>query len=183
MGKASEYERKYGFDYVLSNSADSLRDIKRFFDLDDKIKSVVDGAIINMKQVAEIYWSHQKAYISNLPDEIMTSMKPINSRKPVRTYISPINNIFDSIASDNPAKERLAEELINLRSGFSSSYFTELLIQYHINGKNTIGEIINRVLIDSNSENEEFVERYIHLLEEIGLVTIIETAEIGRAHV
>jgi hypothetical protein len=74
-------------------------------------------------------------------------------------------------------KEELSKYIKKYRPLFSDSSYAELLIQYYIDGKRTVAEIAEKVMMDCRKGDMEAVHQYIQLLMKLDLLNYVESVK------
>ncbi len=161
------------FEHYTEYYVKACEDYLRFFSGEEK-KHV--NKLIKM----EIDRIHQSSdYMLSCYFDTRGEKKPLISKTqveekyeyiPYRKYISPVNQLSDYVAENEVLIELLNNYNKMYRSFFSDPYYAELLIQYYIDGKRTVAEIANNVIMDCRGGNMEAVHKYILLLKNCDLV-------------
>lgn len=92
---------------------------------------------------------------------------------PVRKFVTPILRMDDFISPGSEAYEKYQEYLKSTRPTEGAHRF-EALIQFHINGKDNLLEIVRKLKMQVSITKPEIVNEYIQILRLMGLVEIKE---------
>lgn len=131
----------------------SAEDIKRAIAIDD---SVIAKEVAWVKAAV----AQMKDYLG-APDAVM---EQFDDRVFIRDYAAPLNSIDDCVALHPEAKPALeAYNKATAGMGFGVRG-AESLIQYYMDGKRTVSEIVHKVACDKFTCDKEITQKYIELL-------------------
>ena len=158
-GKISSKEADAQLNHVENFFVKSAEDLKRVIDLDDAFYQKETDWVKSSV-------SMMKAYLNTEEDE----QKVVDGRVFVRDYAGPIHSLADCAAL-HPEVKTLMEAYTQATShmGFGA-YSLETLMQYYIDGKNTVSEIAHKVQCDTLTECLEITQKFLELLEGMKLV-------------
>lgn len=158
-GKISSKEADAQLNHVENFYVKSAEDLKRVIDLDDAFYQKETDWVKSSV-------SMMKAYLNTEEDE----QKVVDGRVFVRDYAGPIHSLADCTAL-HPEVKTLMEAYTQATShmGFGA-YSLETLMQYYIDGKNTVSEIAHKVQCDTLTECLEITQKFLELLEGMKLV-------------
>ncbi|MPN53487.1 hypothetical protein SDC9_201151 [bioreactor metagenome] len=92
------------------------------------------------------------------------------ARVPKRLYVTPVNKPDDYMGLSLSNKEAYLHYVKTVRAHLAGAHRLEALIQFHINGEDTIWEIARKVRLQSASCEVAHVAAYVDMLEAFGLV-------------
>ncbi|MBQ7888638.1 MAG: DUF4910 domain-containing protein [Erysipelotrichaceae bacterium] len=158
-GKVNAKEADAQLNHVENFYVKSAEDLKRVIQLEDEYVE------------KETAWAksavHQmKVYLNTEPEEL----KIVDGRVFVRDYAGPIHSLTDCAALHPEVKPLMdAYHQATAHMGFGA-YSLETLMQYYIDGKNTVSEIAHKVECDTLTECLEITQKFVELLEGMKLV-------------
>lgn len=147
-----------------------LQHIKNYF-----IKSVEDYA--RVVHLDEAFVNREKKWIETSIEQVQQYLNIVDceleckdARVFKRTYVSPIQSLAEYLHNHEDAKnlhKAYTDKMSKL--GFKR-YGAASLIEYYIDGKRTISDIIQCVNCDLVMDSEELVIAYVNLLEKLELI-------------
>jgi len=169
-------EYRHYTDYYVKACEDYLR----FFcgEEQNRVKKMIDLEVHRIRKSAEDMLSHFfSLYREKIALVKKTSVEDKYKYIPHRKYVSPVNQLADYAASSDSLKAELSKYSKKYRPLFSDSSYAELLIQYYIDGKRTVAEIAEKVMMDCRKGDMEAVHQYIQLLMKLDLLNCVESAK------
>jgi aminopeptidase-like protein len=160
-----------GIAHVLDSHKKALEDVLRFFPGHSGAKALIEK---NREELVSIARGFGGNSAGNSGGEGSAQAAPWfeDKRVPRRRYVMPVQNM-DLSARENGCLETLRIYEKDLRKEFSESDLAEALVQYYMDGRRTLGEIITMITIDLGGLKESAIQSlgaYAELLEKCGLV-------------
>ncbi len=159
--------------YMLDIHRKRNQALLQFSPIDDRwaIQDMIARENALAEQTAEFYRG-----VSSKPergDEEEDKQSPEFNYIPVRKYVTPILRMDDFIGPGKPAYDKYQEYLKSRRPTEGAHRF-EALVQFHINGKDNLLEIVRKLKMQVSTAKPEIVNDYVQILRLMGLVEIKE---------
>lgn len=136
----------------------SLYDYKRVIDIDETFMEKEKEWIIDTM-------NHAKEYL----EVIDYPFENVDARVFVRDYVGPIDKLTNCVALHPEAKPYL-EAYEKARGAGMVAHTLESLVQFYINGYNSVSAIIEKVYCDTLQDQSAYVHAFIDLLEALQLI-------------
>lgn len=152
----------------------SCRDLKRYFDPDqyqNELEDTVEAFCDLIDQQKNLTFKSFLHRTNQSTDEYQKEEIPENGRwVPIRKFKSPILRLEEFASHDKNLLKICKAYKKEQHDRVKNAYTLELLIQYYMDGKRSLFEIAREVRLEAGEGDLAFVEAYVRVLEEMGLV-------------